>query len=55
MMAKNKNRASKAAVQTSPGNKLPVPDTDVEIAEEVGYDSNSNPGNQSALNKQNRK
>lgn len=55
MMAKNNNRARKAAVQSSPANKLPVPESDAEIAEEIGYDPNNIPNNNNASNRQNRK
>ena len=50
-MAKSKNRASKADVQTTPGNKLPVPELETESAAEIVYGTESNPAGRSQFNK----
>jgi len=54
-VGKNKNRASKADVQTTPGNKLPVPELDTESAEEIVYGASDNPSSRSAFNKKKSK
>ena len=54
-VGKNKNRASKADVQTSPGNQLPVPELDTESAEEIVYGTSDNPQSRSAFNKKKSK
>jgi len=54
-VGKNKNRASKADVQTTPGNKLPAPELDTESAEEIVYGSSDNPAGRSAFNKKKSK
>lgn len=54
-VGKNKKRASKADVQTTPGNKLPVPELDTESAEEIVYGTGDNPQSRSAFNKKRSK
>ncbi|WP_164472563.1 hypothetical protein [Cohnella candidum] len=51
-MAKSKNRASKADVQTTPANKLPVPELDTESAAEIVYGTENDMASRSAFNKQ---
>lgn len=49
-VAKSKNRASKSDVQTTPGNKLPVPELDTESAAEIVYGSENDAAGRSAFN-----
>ncbi len=46
-----KKRASKAAVQSTEANKLPVPDLETESAAEMVYGTDENPQSRSAFNK----
>lgn len=54
-MAKSKNRASKADVQSTKGNRMPAPESDMESATELVYGTDENPADRSALGKQKRK
>jgi len=54
-VGKSKNRASKADVQTTPGNKLPVPEPDAESAEEIAFGASNNPAGRSGSGKRKSK
>lgn len=56
-MGKRKNRASKADVQSSPGNQLPTPEADIESADEIMYGSgvDAEPSSRRASNKRKSK
>jgi hypothetical protein len=47
-----KDKASKWDVQTTPANKLPVPELDTESAAEIVYGSETNLSERSAFNKE---
>ncbi|MBW5445995.1 hypothetical protein GE107_07970 [Cohnella sp. CFH 77786] len=50
----SKDKASKADVQTTPANKLPVPDMETESAAEIVYGSEDNVESRSAFNQENQ-
>ncbi|WP_276353408.1 hypothetical protein [Cohnella caldifontis] len=52
MAKKSRNRATKAEVQTTEGNKLPAPELDAESATEIVYGTENNPASRSEFRKQ---